>query len=134
MAQTSSSAGAPSAPELKRHARALKQELVLPAKLTSCTAQASATSLTRSRRGSIGASPLQGAEPLPQTLLRSTHSPMAESLPAHPPEFDDLSVDTQIDYVESLWKRIAANLDGVPVAHRPQVECDVELAVALTTY
>jgi putative addiction module component (TIGR02574 family) len=32
-----------------------------------------------------------------------------------PPGFDDLPVEDQIDYVQSLWDRIAAKLDQVPV-------------------
>lgn len=32
-----------------------------------------------------------------------------------PPGFDDLPVEEQIDYVESLWDRIAAHPDRVPV-------------------
>jgi putative addiction module component (TIGR02574 family) len=32
-----------------------------------------------------------------------------------PPGFDELTVDEQIDYVQSLWDRIAATPDQVPV-------------------
>jgi putative addiction module component (TIGR02574 family) len=32
-----------------------------------------------------------------------------------PPGFDALSVEEQIDYVQSLWERIAATPDQVPV-------------------
>ena len=32
-----------------------------------------------------------------------------------PPGFDDLSIDEQIDYVQSLWDRIAATPGQVPV-------------------
>ena len=40
---------------------------------------------------------------------------MPKTLPDPPPGFDDLSVDEQIDYVQSLWDRIAATPDQVPV-------------------
>ena len=40
---------------------------------------------------------------------------MANKLPLPPPGFDDLSVEDQIDYVQSLWDRIAAKPDQVPV-------------------
>jgi putative addiction module component (TIGR02574 family) len=40
---------------------------------------------------------------------------MAHSLPNPPPGFDSLSVDEQIEYVQSLWDRIAASPDRVPV-------------------
>lgn len=40
---------------------------------------------------------------------------MARSVPIPPPGFDDLPVDEQIDYVQSLWDRIAAKPDEVPV-------------------
>jgi len=32
-----------------------------------------------------------------------------------PPGFDDLAVDDQIDYVQSLWDRIAVAADQVPL-------------------
>jgi putative addiction module component (TIGR02574 family) len=31
-----------------------------------------------------------------------------------PPGFDDLSVDEKIDYVQSLWDRIAASPEAIP--------------------
>lgn len=40
---------------------------------------------------------------------------MAVNLPLPPPGFDDLSPDDQIDYVQSLWDRIAAKPHQVPV-------------------
>ena len=40
---------------------------------------------------------------------------MAARPPLPPPGFDDLSVAEQIDYVQSLWDRIAANADQVPL-------------------
>ena len=33
---------------------------------------------------------------------------MSKIVPIPPPGFDDLSVDEQIDFVQSLWDRIAA--------------------------
>ena len=45
---------------------------------------------------------------------------MTPSVPLPPPGFDQLSVDEQIDYVQSLWDRIAATpaLLPVPEWHR----------------
>ena len=40
---------------------------------------------------------------------------MASHLPLPPPGFDELSPDAQIDYVQSLWDRIAARPDQIPV-------------------
>jgi putative addiction module component (TIGR02574 family) len=40
---------------------------------------------------------------------------MSKTVPNPPPGFDDLSVDEQIDYVQSLWERIAASPEQVPV-------------------
>ncbi|HEY3885356.1 MAG TPA: addiction module protein [Vicinamibacterales bacterium] len=40
---------------------------------------------------------------------------MSKPLPIPPPGFDDLSVEEQIDYVQSLWLRIAASPEHVPV-------------------
>ena len=40
---------------------------------------------------------------------------MSETVPTPPPGFDDLSVDEQIDFVQSLWDRIAATPEQVPV-------------------
>jgi putative addiction module component (TIGR02574 family) len=40
---------------------------------------------------------------------------MADHFPTPPPGFDDLPVEDQIDYVQSLWDRIAAHSEGVPV-------------------
>ena len=39
---------------------------------------------------------------------------MSQALPL-PPGFDALSVDEQIDYVQTLWDRIAAHPEDVPV-------------------
>lgn len=40
---------------------------------------------------------------------------MSEIVPTPPPGFDDLSVEEQIDFVQSLWDRIAATPEQVPV-------------------
>jgi hypothetical protein len=40
---------------------------------------------------------------------------MAKPVPLPPPGFDDLSVDEKIDDLQSLWDRIAATPDTVPV-------------------
>ena len=40
---------------------------------------------------------------------------MSQTLPLPPAGFDALSVQEQIDYVQSLWDRIAAEPDQVPV-------------------
>jgi len=40
---------------------------------------------------------------------------MAKPVPLPPPGFDDLSTDEKIDYLQSLWSRIAATPETVPV-------------------
>ena len=40
---------------------------------------------------------------------------MSQALPLPPPGFDALTVDEQIDYLQSLWDRIAARPEEVPV-------------------
>jgi putative addiction module component (TIGR02574 family) len=40
---------------------------------------------------------------------------MSKPVPSPPPGFDDLSVDERIDFVQSLWDRIAATPEQVPV-------------------
>jgi putative addiction module component (TIGR02574 family) len=40
---------------------------------------------------------------------------MTSALPIPPPGFDDLSVEEKLDYVQSLWDRIAAHPDDVAV-------------------
>lgn len=40
---------------------------------------------------------------------------MSKIVPIPPPGFDDLPVDEQIDFVQSLWDRIAATAEQVPV-------------------
>ena len=46
---------------------------------------------------------------------------MAHSLPLPPTGFDALSVEEQIDYVQSLWDRIAATVDQVPSSVDTQI-------------
>ena len=52
---------------------------------------------------------------------------MPNSVPLPPPGFDDLSVDEQIAYVESLWARIAATPEHVPVPEWPREGLDERL-------
>jgi len=40
---------------------------------------------------------------------------MAQVVPNPPPGFDELSVEEKIDYVQSLWERIVATPEQVPV-------------------
>ena len=40
---------------------------------------------------------------------------MAREVPNPPPGFDELTVDEKLDYVQSLWDRIAAKPETVPV-------------------
>ncbi|MDP9121013.1 MAG: addiction module protein [Acidobacteriota bacterium] len=40
---------------------------------------------------------------------------MPRTLPLPPPGFDDLSVEEQVDYVQSLWDRIAVHPEEVPL-------------------
>ena len=49
---------------------------------------------------------------------------MAKTLPIPPPGFEELSVEEQIDYIQSLWERIAAHPEDVPVPdwHRKIIE------------
>lgn len=49
---------------------------------------------------------------------------MINRLPLPPPGFDELTVEDQVEYVHSLWDRIAAEPDQVPVPdwHREVLE------------
>ena len=49
---------------------------------------------------------------------------MAKPVPLPPPGFDDLSVDEKIDYLQSLWDRIAASPETIPVPdwHREVID------------
>jgi putative addiction module component (TIGR02574 family) len=53
---------------------------------------------------------------------------MAHSLPLPPTGFDALSVEEQIDYVQSLWDRIAATADQVPLQQWQQALLEERLA------
>ena len=53
-------------------------------------------------------------------------STMPQSLP--PPGFDALPVEDQIDYVQSLWDRIAATAGQVPLQDWQQALLDERLA------
>jgi putative addiction module component (TIGR02574 family) len=53
---------------------------------------------------------------------------MRNGLPLPPPGFDDLPVEDQIDYVQRLWDRIAANPDEVPVPEWHRQVLDERLA------
>jgi putative addiction module component (TIGR02574 family) len=47
--------------------------------------------------------------------LKAADEGMTNNPALPPPGFDDLPVEDQIDYVQSLWDRIAAKPDQVPV-------------------
>jgi putative addiction module component (TIGR02574 family) len=53
---------------------------------------------------------------------------MAETLPIPPPGFDDLSVEGKLDYVQSLWDRIAARPEELPVPDWHRQEPEARLA------
>lgn len=53
---------------------------------------------------------------------------MAHPLPLPPTGFDALSVEEQIDYVQSLWDRIAATVDQVPLQQWQQALLEERLA------
>jgi putative addiction module component (TIGR02574 family) len=40
---------------------------------------------------------------------------MAQTLPTAPPGFDELTVDEKIDYIQSLWDRVTAGSEDIPV-------------------
>jgi putative addiction module component (TIGR02574 family) len=40
---------------------------------------------------------------------------MSKALPLPPPGFDDLPVEEKLDYVHSLWDRIAEHPENLPV-------------------
>jgi putative addiction module component (TIGR02574 family) len=53
---------------------------------------------------------------------------MARSMPLPPPGFDALPVEDQIEYVQSLWDRIAATADQVPLQDWQQALLEERLA------
>ena len=40
---------------------------------------------------------------------------MAQSIPNPPPGFDDLSIDERVAYIQSLWDRVTAKPEDIPV-------------------
>lgn len=40
---------------------------------------------------------------------------MPKPMPNPPPGFDDLSIDEQIEYVQTLWDRVTADPERVPL-------------------
>jgi putative addiction module component (TIGR02574 family) len=48
-------------------------------------------------------------------LNRTGRAPLSKPVPLPPPGFDDLSIDEKIDYLQSLWDRIAATPETIPV-------------------
>jgi putative addiction module component (TIGR02574 family) len=55
------------------------------------------------------------APPVTLYLPQTGGFTMAKPLPVPPPEFDNLPIAEQIDYVQSLWNRIAASPEQIPV-------------------
>lgn len=53
---------------------------------------------------------------------------MSHPLPLPPPGFDDLAVEDQIDYVQSLWDHIAASVGQVPLHEWQQAILEERLA------
>ena len=53
---------------------------------------------------------------------------MTNKLPLPPPGFDDLPVEDKIDYVQSLWDRIAARPDQIPIPEWHRQVLDERLA------
>jgi hypothetical protein len=51
---------------------------------------------------------------LPLQLNDGSKVDISQALPMPPPGFDALSVDEQMDYVQSLWDHIAARPEDVP--------------------
>jgi putative addiction module component (TIGR02574 family) len=62
--------------------------------------------------------PVDGLQPTSQALLIQVVLQdvlMPNPVPLPPPGFDDLSVDEKLDYLQSLWDRIAASPESIPV-------------------
>lgn len=53
---------------------------------------------------------------------------MPRPAPLPPPGFDDWTVDQQIDYVQTLWDRIAASPKSIPIPdwHREILDARLE--------
>lgn len=52
---------------------------------------------------------------------------MPAGIPIPPPGFDQLTVDEQIRYIQSLWDHIAGNVDQVPLAEWQRAILDERL-------
>jgi putative addiction module component (TIGR02574 family) len=61
---------------------------------------------------------------VPLAILMPEDRTMARTLPTPPPGFDELSTDEKLEYVQSLWDRIAARPEDVPIPdwHREVLE------------
>lgn len=55
---------------------------------------------------------------------------MSQSIPMPPPGFDSLTVEEQIDYVQSLWDHIATHPEQVPVPDWHRQVLDEEILAA----
>lgn len=53
---------------------------------------------------------------------------MSRALPLPPPGFDELTVEEKLDYVQSLWDRIATDPEELPVPEWHQQILDERLA------
>jgi putative addiction module component (TIGR02574 family) len=53
---------------------------------------------------------------------------MAQRILNPPPGFDDLSIDERLDYIQSLWDRIAANPGDIQLPDWHRVVLDERLA------
>ena len=53
---------------------------------------------------------------------------MAKTIPNPPPGFDDLSIDERVDYIQSLWDRVAAKPEDIPVPDFHRQVLDERLA------
>jgi putative addiction module component (TIGR02574 family) len=53
---------------------------------------------------------------------------VSQHIPIPPPGFDDLTVDEQLDYVQTLWQRIATHPEqiAVPDWHQRLIESRLE--------
>jgi putative addiction module component (TIGR02574 family) len=58
---------------------------------------------------------------------------MTNKLPLPPPGFDGLTVEEQIDYVQSLWDRITAKQDQAPVPEWHKLVLEERLSTAAAT-
>jgi len=74
------------------------------------------------RAGPLGAIPIELAPLCGQAVA------MAQSLQMPPPGFDDLPVEEKIEYVQSLWDRIAVSVGELPLADWQREILDQRLA------